>query len=75
MNEQNTIHDVVIAGGVVVGGDGERELDVAVVGERIVGLFERGMAGEASAGAFPSSAFAHTDAWICCTAANSQQGR
>jgi len=40
-------HDVVVTGGTVVGPDGERELDVAIDGERISGLHERGSAGEA----------------------------
>ena len=47
MNEQNSIHDVLITGGTVVGTDGEHELDVAIEGDRIAGLHERGTAGEA----------------------------
>jgi dihydropyrimidinase len=43
----DALHDVVVTGGTVVGPDGESELDVAIDGERISGLHERGSAGDA----------------------------
>src|SRR4051812_27461787 len=47
MSSSESVHDLVISGGTVVGPGGESELDVAIDGEKIAGLFEPGTAGDA----------------------------